>query len=172
MVTNIQIWRDIDAEVLCMVNRFKNLAVHCVISVDGFSRPSYVQDLTLGRIELHVPQLSYSWSLFRSFWRVAESSCPWTAKYTAVSSAKRRTWEWIWSGRSMMLTPGKPRRKLRALMKLHRQGLHTGFSHLRSIQSIQVSCPEHHALEGFGTQNQITMIKTLIYSDTGGGFWH
>ena len=32
-------------------------------------------------------------------------------------------------------------------MKLHCQRLHTGFSQLRRIQSIQVSCPEHHALK-------------------------
>ena len=57
MVTKIQIWRDVNAEISCIVNRFKDLAVHCVISMDGFSRPSYVQDQTLGRIELHVPQL-------------------------------------------------------------------------------------------------------------------
>ena len=46
MVTKIQIWREIKAETSCMVYRFKDLAVHCVISMDGFSRPSYVQDLT------------------------------------------------------------------------------------------------------------------------------
>ena len=57
MVTKIQIWRDINAEISGIVNRFKDLGVDCVISMDGFSRPRYVQDLTLGRIEIHVPQL-------------------------------------------------------------------------------------------------------------------
>ena len=45
---------------------------------------------------------SHCWSLSRSLWRVAESSGPHIVRYTAVSSAKRRTWDCTLSGKSLI----------------------------------------------------------------------
>ena len=45
---------------------------------------------------------SHSCNIFRSFWMISVSSWPWTAKYTAVSSANRRTLDCILSGRSLI----------------------------------------------------------------------
>ena len=53
----------------------------------------------------HLPGLNYMshwashcWSLSRSLWRVAESSGSHIVRYTAMSSAKRRTWDCTLSG--------------------------------------------------------------------------
>ena len=101
MMTKIQIWRDINDEILCMVNRFKDLAVHCVISIDGFSRPCYVHDLTFGRIELHVPQL---FTLLEFIQVILKGSRIFLSLNCQVHRSIVRRWtrEWIWSDRSLM----------------------------------------------------------------------
>ena len=106
MLTEIEIWSNIHTQVSSTVYRIKDLAImHGVGTVEGPSRPSDVQGLTLRRIKSHIR--SHSWSMSRLFWSFAVYSCPCTVKYTAVSSANKWTGDCKLSGRSLMYSKNK-----------------------------------------------------------------
>ena len=65
--------------------------MHGIYCIDRSSEPGDVHNMTVRRIELYIPLpipfLQYS----KVTLELLLSSCPLTAKYSAVSSAKRRT---------------------------------------------------------------------------------